>query len=401
MRVAVVIPYYADQRRLDLVLAALELQTRTDFEVVVADDGSPEPPAVGRRPYAVRTVRQADLGFRASAARALGAAATEADVLCFLDGDTVPEPGYLAALVAVVDDGPRGTLAVGRRRHADLTGWDAADVTAWLRGVRPGPPELTEPAWLADAYAASDNLRDADDRSYRFVISAVMALPRETYERAGGFDPGFVGYGGEDWDLAHRCWLAGADLRHVPGAVAWHDGPDFAGRSPAEARRIKDAETLQLAHVLTEPRARGAGLLWRRPETVVEVAGVSEAGEVVRVADLLLRGTDAGVWFVDLAELPPLLTDPRVHAGRPPIDDLRRARHRVRATGAVSLRGTLAEVVAAGPATYAAGNRELLRVARTRDLNRGEASTPRRDAAAYGITGMADVGLEAWWGGWG
>ncbi|MEJ7702687.1 MAG: glycosyltransferase [Geodermatophilaceae bacterium] len=44
--VSVVIPYYRDQRRLDLVLAGLSKQTHppTRLEVVVADDGSPDPP---------------------------------------------------------------------------------------------------------------------------------------------------------------------------------------------------------------------------------------------------------------------------------------------------------------------------------------------------------------------
>lgn len=401
MSVAVVIPYYADQARLDLVLAALELQTLPGFEVVVADDGSPEPPVVGQRPYPVRTVRQDDLGFRAAAARDLGARATGADVLCFLDGDTVPEPGYLAALTGRVGGGPCGTLAVGRRRHADLAGWTADDVHAWLGGGRPGPTELPEPAWLTEAYAATRDLHDADDRSYRFVISAVLALPRELYARAGGFDPSFVGYGGEDWDLAHRCWLAGADLRHVPGAIAWHDGPDFAGRDGDE-RAVKDAETLQLAHVLTDPLARGGGLLWRHPETVVEVTGDLSAGECAATANALLHGTDAGVWFTDLGAVPAgVAHDPRVHVGAVAVDDLRRCRHRVWVEGAIRLTRPLAEVVAAGPATYAWGRLPLVRVARTRDLGRGEDAYAARDAAEEGITPLGEVTLEALWGGWG
>ena len=192
-------------------------QTVPPTEVVVADDGSAQPPRV---PAGVRVVRQEDLGFRAAAARNLGAAATTSPVLAFLDADTTPEPGYLAALLGRVAACP-DVLAVGRRRHADLSG----DGT-----------ELPEPAWLVDGYAASRDLLDADGRSFRFVISAVMACSRALFDDVGGFDERFVGYGGEDWDLAYRAWNAGAVLVHERAAVAWHDGPEWAAR-PATARR--------------------------------------------------------------------------------------------------------------------------------------------------------------------
>ncbi|MYW74740.1 glycosyltransferase, partial [Pseudonocardia sp. SID8383] len=67
---------------------------------VVADDGSPEPPdpAALAGPVPVRVVTQDDRGFRAAAARNRGAAQVEGDVLVFLDADTVPGPGFVAAL---------------------------------------------------------------------------------------------------------------------------------------------------------------------------------------------------------------------------------------------------------------------------------------------------------------
>ena len=125
---------------------------------------------------------------------------------------------------------------VGRRRHADLTGWDPERLVRWLAGDGPGPDELTEPEWLRDGYAASRDLLDADERSYRFVISAVCGLSRDLFAELGGSSPEFTGYGGEDWELAHRAWVAGALLAHVPEAVAWHDGPDWADRDVARTR---------------------------------------------------------------------------------------------------------------------------------------------------------------------
>ena len=263
--VSVVVVHFEQPAQLTRVLAALARQTAPSLDVVVADDGSAEPPNV---PPGVRLVRQADRGFRAAAARNLGAATSDADVLVFLDGDTVPEPGFVAALVRHAAACP-DVLAVGRRRHADLAG---------------GGAELAEPAWLADGYRATRDLLEADGRSFRFVISAVLACRRTLFEDLGGFDERFVGYGGEDWDLAYRAWNAGAVLVHERDAVAWHDGPSWEGRAADPA--AKEAETARLAALVPEPRTRGAPLPHALPDVLVDVGRYD-----VRCVHALLRSS--------------------------------------------------------------------------------------------------------------
>ena len=249
--VTVVVTHYEQPDQLARVLVALDEQTHPGLDVVVSDDGSRTAPAV---PPLVRLVRQQDRGFRAAAARNLGAAASSAEVLVFLDADTVPEPGFVTALVRHAAACP-DVLAVGRRRHADLSG---------------SGDELPEPAWLVDAYADSRDLLDADGRSFRHVISAVMACRRTLFEDLGGFDERFFGYGGEDWDLAYRAWNAGAVLVHERDAVAWHDGPEWADRDGDPAR--KQQETARLAALIPEPSTRGAPLPTLLPDVLVDVA---------------------------------------------------------------------------------------------------------------------------------
>ncbi|WP_176451574.1 glycosyltransferase [Enemella dayhoffiae] len=304
--VSVVVPYFRDQAGLDRIVAALEAQDhpRELLELVVADDGSPEPPRL-ETALRHRLVRQDDHGFRAAAARNLGLAAAEGEVVAFLDGDCVPEPGWLTALTRLPALAPEA-LVVGRREH------------------RSGGRVLPDPGWLADGYAATANLLHADDGSWRFMISANLAGHREFLRELGGFDGSLVGYGGEDWELAARAWSAGALLAHEPAAVVVHDGPDWAGR-PEDHRAQKNAESLALATRMASrfarPRAFGAPLLTARlgsgsvPAALVCVDSLLDAVplSVVAVPDVVLRALPSDPRIV--RDLPP--QRPRPHPGRP------------------------------------------------------------------------------------
>lgn len=306
-RVSVIVTHYNQPAELARTLTALRRQDHPAdrLEVIVADDGSPRQPEV---PTGVRLVRQEDRGFRAAAARNLGAAAATGDVLCFLDADTTPEPAYvrrISRLPALLPE----AVTVGRRRHADLRGVDA-DVPV----AEAGPAhELPEPAWLRDAYARSGDLLRADDRSYRYVISAVLACSRAFFDETGGFDEEFSSYGGEDWEWAHRAWQAGAVLAHVPDAVAWHDGPDWAAREGDDRVREGNRQSLLLAQKIPVPGSAGRGLLSATPDLMVEIpAGLSASAEFVCVDSVLATFPLAAVVLPTEAQSPLVRADPRV-----------------------------------------------------------------------------------------
>ena len=306
--VSVVVAHYEQPEQLARCLAALGGQDhpRDRLEVIVADDGSTEPPRV---PEGVRLVRQADEGFRLAAARNLGASHATGDVLVFLDADTVPEPGFIRELTRMPGLAP-DVVVVGRRRHADLTG---AAVVADIRPVVAGR-ELPEPAWLTDAYRRSRNLLEADDRSYRHTIGAVLACSRIIFDATGGFDESFRSYGGEDWEWTYRAWLKGALLAHVPQAVAWHDGPDAGARDEHDRVR-RNAEAVLLADLIPVPGSRPRG----RPTDRVDIAvtappGASEGAAFVSV-DSVLAAVPGSEWVdaADLAEARGRLDRVRVH----------------------------------------------------------------------------------------
>lgn len=275
--VSVIIPYYENPTGLAEVLTGIRAQDYTgDIETIVADDGSATAPEV---PAGVRIVRQEDLGFRAAAARNLGAGHASGEILVFLDGDTIPQPGCITALAAALVAEP-WTLAVGSRLMIDT------DTTP--------PTDLGEPAWLTRAWTDTADLTHIDDTGFRFIISAVLACTRELFEAIGGFDASLIGYGGEDWELAWQARLAGADYRHIPHALAHHLGGDWAhrwGEDTAGKRAEKNAESMALAARITHPIMRPAGIVFDVPDILVHLPGSGDTGsDVAAIAALLAAG---------------------------------------------------------------------------------------------------------------
>lgn len=263
--VSVIVAHYNQPAELARTLRALRRQDHPAdrVEIIVVDDGSPEPPVV---PAGVRLIVQPDEGFRLAAARNAGARAASNDVLVFLDADTAPEPAFLRELTrlpALSWD----ALTVGRRRHADFAAVPSAEDDLPVEVLGP-QRELDEPRWLLDAYERSNNLLELDHRSYRFLIGAVLACSKRFFEETGGFDESFTQYGGEDWEWVYRAWLHGALIAHVSAAVAWHDGPDSAGRNDKDLA-AKNSETLRLSHLVPVPGSRGRGISPSRADIVV------------------------------------------------------------------------------------------------------------------------------------
>jgi len=414
--VAVIVPYFeqpASLQRMYAAVATCPLDPHR-HQVIVVDDGSstPPPPPPADYPLPVRILHQPDRGCRPGAARNLGAAANTAQVLVFLDADTLPGPDCITRLVAwpaIVPD----ALVVGRRRHVDLSGWSPTATVEWLNGQRPSPPTRTDPTWLEEGYRRTGNLLAADDRSFRYVISGVMACHRTLFDDVGGFDADRADYGGEDWDLAYRAFNNGAVLVHEPEAVAWHDEPDWGSRDGR--LEAKNAETLWLSTAIPEPTTRGVGLLRRYADVVVvlDVADGCTDGQLVATLMSVIDG------LVDVAvHLPPKVSadvraavgaDPRVRLRPPDRDELLRARTVITllTTATWDARGIDAAVSEVRPTrcdviTIEDGGHVVARVESTRARGRARRAralgVPDAEAATlfYRKTIVADdVGLSA------
>lgn len=164
-------------------------------EVVVVDDGSPEPVAA---PDGVRLVRLDEPGGPA-AARQRGLAELSADLVALADADDVWGRGKLAAQAAALERWPEAALVFGR---AVVVGPDGRPT-----GERwPEPPPGVHTAAALRLYERNP------------IPTASVVIRRAALEEVGGFDAGLGLAAGSDWELWLRLAAAGHRFGCEPAA---------------------------------------------------------------------------------------------------------------------------------------------------------------------------------------
>jgi glycosyltransferase involved in cell wall biosynthesis len=194
--VSVVIPVHVS-RYLRAAVDSVLAQTFDDYEIIVIDDGSPDPPEIEGWPAVTRKrlhyIRQHNQG--PAAARNTGIRAARGVFVAFLDADDTWEPTYLEEqLAALGQDG--GTELV--YCSALMIGQPEADRRTLM--------ESTSPRGLV---SCTSLLRE----EVAVFLSGVVA-GREAILRAGLFDERFVH--GEDFDLWLRMLKTGARMGFQP-----------------------------------------------------------------------------------------------------------------------------------------------------------------------------------------
>src|SRR5690606_20657206 len=237
---SIVIPVYGQFAHTLACLRALAAHPpAAAFEVIVVDDGSgDETPDLLPRIDGLRYHRRAGNGGFLAACND-GAALARGDVLVLLNNDTVPQPGWLDALLATFDTHP-GTGLVGAQllypdgRLQEAGGVVFADGSAWNHG------RFGDPADPRYAY-----VRDVD-----YASGAAIAIPRQLFLDLGGFDIRYAPAYYEDTDLAFAVRAAGRRVLYQPAARVVHDegatsGTDIA--SGAKAGQVRN-QAVFLAH---------------------------------------------------------------------------------------------------------------------------------------------------------
>lgn len=208
VELSVIIPHYRDIEALGACLTALEQQTypTSDFEIVVADNGTPDFDAL------VRTVRdRARLVVieerGAGPARNGGVAAAHGSLLAFVDSDCVPAPDWLAEGVAALaqHDFIGGRVKVLVKDRNSMTAVEAFERVF---------------AFNFESYVSQKGFTGAGNLFCR----------RDLFEAVGGFRTGVS----EDVEWSHRARDAGYQLGYAPNAVVGHPArrtwPELIGK---------------------------------------------------------------------------------------------------------------------------------------------------------------------------
>jgi hypothetical protein len=223
MRATVVINTYNRAASLPTTLQALKYQTFEEFEVVVINGPSTDDTTtvLARWAEGIRIVECPEP--RLSTSRNLGIAAACGDVVAFIDDDAIPEPDWLARIVATYDSGAVG--AVGGYVY-DETGfafqWRYAtcDRLGRVRSTATAPDStFTAPGADRFLYAQGTNC------SFR----------RDALVRAGGFDEALEHYY-DDAEISMQIIDLGYELKILPQALVHHKS--LGNRTRDQARVV-------------------------------------------------------------------------------------------------------------------------------------------------------------------
>ena len=211
-RASIVIPVYNQAAHTLACLRALaEHPPAATCEILVIDDGSRDEtgdlmPRIAGLRYHRRPVNG---GFIAACND--GAALATGDCLVFLNNDTVPQPGWLDALLATFDAHPDTGLVGAQLIYPDGRLQEAGGVvfndgSAWNYGRFDSPDD--------PRYAS---LRDAD-----YCSGAAIAIPAPLFRALDGFDTRYAPAYYEDTDLAFAVRAHGLRTRYQPASRVVH-----------------------------------------------------------------------------------------------------------------------------------------------------------------------------------
>ncbi len=210
----IVLPVWNAWETTKACLDALEPTLRPNDMVVVVDNGSSDATAAGLRdePWIEVITNTVNRGFAAACNQ--GAAIGSSGIIVFLNNDTLPVPGWLDRLLSAFADpavgaaGPVSNRAGGSQLANVAEGsYDAAARDSLTR--------------FADSWAASHL---DPPRPVARLSGLCLAIRREAFRAAGGFDERYGIGGYEDDDLSIRLVGAGWKLVVVGSCFLHHEG---------------------------------------------------------------------------------------------------------------------------------------------------------------------------------
>ena len=216
MKLAVIIVTYNCVTGLPKLADALRSVVGADDELLLVDNASSDGTPASARALGLPVLEAgSNRGFGAGCR--LGAEATSAPLLLFLNPDARPLPGSLERLRAVADERPR---------------WAAWQPAVMLPDGRintaGGVVHYLGLSWAGRCEQPASELASAP-YDVPFASGAALVVRRDAWEQLDGFDDSYYLYG-EDLELGLRLWLTGHRVGVEPRARVVHEYEFDKGR---------------------------------------------------------------------------------------------------------------------------------------------------------------------------
>jgi len=237
--ISVIVTTYNWPAALNLCLESLFAQNDSNFEIIIADDGSA--PAnlnltqscCAKSPVSIQYVHHDDQGFRAGTIRNKAVAISKGEYLLFIDGDCVLRPDFITghrqlATPGCFVPGNRVLLSQAFTReviekhiplHQKTLGYFIA---LWLQN------KINRIS--AFILLPLGPLRSLQPKKWEKAMTCNLAMWRCDFLQVNGFDELFEGWGFEDSDLVIRLIHAGIERKEgrfaVPVLHLWHPHND-------------------------------------------------------------------------------------------------------------------------------------------------------------------------------
>ncbi|NIP54602.1 MAG: glycosyltransferase [Phycisphaerae bacterium] len=213
-KISIIIPTYNSRSEkkncIEIALMALLNQTLKDFEVVIVDNATKDNTLTDLLPLFDSFSEQ---GIRANVvrcenrgnkclARNMGAEAAKGEILIFMDDDTVLMTND--ALLFISENLRRYQFACGAKRYWTVLYWDRQKALAESRAN--GFDYLKSVAHLPRGIKRGSGMRDLMEFTW---IACFGAIYKDDFDKVGGFDINYSGWGRHDMDLMLRLLVEG------------------------------------------------------------------------------------------------------------------------------------------------------------------------------------------------
>jgi glycosyltransferase involved in cell wall biosynthesis len=196
--VSLVIPSYNRAALIGQTIDSALAQSRPFLEIIVVDDGSTDNTAEVLARYGDKVTFVALAHGGVQAARNRGVELARGDYVTLCDSDDLLEPDFVATMLGWLDEHPDYDAV-----YSNFVTFDNAG------NQHPDKFSLAPPGYFRDAQGEGEFLHTVPDLylrtvEYQPLFMSGVVLRRKFYLDIGGFNTGFKGVGGEDWEFTLR-----------------------------------------------------------------------------------------------------------------------------------------------------------------------------------------------------